>query len=121
MVKVMIVEDSNLMQAVITNFLKKDAPSVSVITAKDGQEGVEKYRAERPDLVFMDIKMPRKDGLAALEEIRAYDPGAKVVMCTALKEPEQEARARKAGAKGYLTKPFSREDIRRMVTENLGI
>jgi len=121
MPKVMIVEDSNLMQAVISNFLKKDAPSAAVITARDGQEGVDKYKAERPDLVFMDIKMPRKDGLTALEEIRAYDPGAKVVMCTALKEPEQEARARKAGARGYLTKPFSREDIKRAVTENLNL
>lgn len=120
MAKILVVEDSNLMQAVIGNFIRKEDPSIEIVTGRNGEEAVEKYLAERPGLVFMDIKMPGMDGLTALERIRAKDPGARIVMCTALKEPEQEERARKAGARGYITKPFSHEDIVKAIRENLG-
>jgi len=116
--KIMIVEDSNLMTAVITNFLRKEG-DYDIITAKNGEESVAKYKAERPDLVFMDIKMPGMDGLTALEIIRKIDPSAKVVMCTALKETEQEEKAKKFGAKGYIRKPFSKDDIVKALKDNL--
>ncbi|MFH0869537.1 MAG: response regulator [archaeon] len=118
MKKIMIVEDSNLMTAVITNFVKKEG-DYDIITAKNGEESVTKYKEQKPDLVFMDIKMPGMDGLAALEIIRKMDQSAKVVMCTALKEAEQEDRAKKLGAKGYIKKPFSREDIVKALKDNL--
>lgn len=119
MTRVLVVEDSNLMQAVIGNFIKKEKQDVEVLSARDGEEAIRLYTEARPAMVFMDIKMPGMDGLTALERIRAQDPGAKVVMCTALKEQEQKARARKAGAKGYITKPFSRDDIVKALNENL--
>ncbi len=111
MVKILAVDDSKLMNAVITNFVKKLHKDYEVIVAGSGEEAIQKYMDERPDLVFLDIKMPGMDGLTALEKIRQFDPGAIVVMCTALKEPEQEERARKAGAKMYIRKPFGSEDI----------
>lgn len=119
MKKIMVVEDSNLMVAVISNFIKKEDKEIEVISASNGEEAVIKYSNEKPDLVFMDIKMPGMDGLTALEKIRAANPSAKIVMCTALKEPEQEVRARRAGAKGYITKPFTHEDIVKAMEENL--
>jgi two-component system, chemotaxis family, chemotaxis protein CheY len=118
MAKIMIVEDSNLMTAVISNFVKKEG-TFELLTAKNGEEAVAKYKESKPDLVFMDIKMPGMDGLTALELIRKYDPDAKVVMCTALKETEQEEKAKKLGAKGYIRKPFSRDDIATAIKNNI--
>lgn len=111
MVKVMVVDDSNLMVAVISNFIKKDRSDIEIISAHNGLEALNAYKVEKPDLVFMDIKMPELDGLKALEEIRKFDGSAKVVMCTALKTIEQEETATKLGAVKYITKPFSRDDI----------
>ncbi|MBN1157083.1 response regulator [Candidatus Woesearchaeota archaeon] len=119
MVKIMIVEDSNLMKSVIANFIKKKNNDFEIITADGGEQAVEMYKKENPDLVFMDIRMPGMDGITAMEKILGSYPKAKVVMCTALKETEQEERARKAGAVGYITKPFSSEDIIKALNDNL--
>lgn len=111
MKKIMIVEDSNLMIAVITNFIKKGDNEFEVISAKGGDEAIKTYKEQKPDLVFMDIKMPGIDGITALEKIREFDSNAKVIMCTSLKETAHEERAMKAGAIGYIKKPFSKKDI----------
>jgi len=115
----MIVEDSALMIAVISNFIKKEGKDIEIISAHSGEESVSMYKEQKPDLVFMDIKMPGMDGITALEHIRSLDPHAKVVMCTSLKEPEQETRAKKAGCAGYIMKPFSRQDIVDAINKNL--
>ena len=120
MKKIMIVEDSNLMIAVISNFIKKEGMEVEILTAGNGEEAIQKYNENKPDLVFMDIKMPGMDGITALGEIRKADPNAKVVMCTSLKEPEQEAKAKELGAVGYIMKPFSSQDIVNALHSNLG-
>lgn len=109
--KVMVVEDSNLMMIVISNFIKKEREDIDILEAHSGEESVKKYQEEKPDLVFMDIKMPGMDGITALEEIRRVDPEAKIVMCTSLREPEQEERAKNAGCAGYIMKPFGKQDI----------
>jgi two-component system, chemotaxis family, chemotaxis protein CheY len=119
MAKILIVEDSNLMISVITNFIKKDYQNITIVTARNGEEAVEKYTNEKPDLVFMDIKMPGMDGITALEKIKGKDPNAKIAMCTSLKEPFQEERAKKAGCVGYIMKPFSRQDIIDVIQKNI--
>lgn len=110
MAKILIVDDSVFMISVIKNFALKSGRAFDVIEAHNGDEAIEKYRKERPDLVFMDIKMDGMDGLTALQEINRHG-AAKVVMCTSLKEPELEAKAKAAGAVGYLLKPFQSDDI----------
>lgn len=119
MKKIMIVEDSNLMIAVIRRFILSENSEMEIVEARNGEESLEKYKSERPDLVFMDIKMPGKDGITALEEIRKDDSSAKVVMCTSLKEEEQETRAKKAGCVAYIMKPFSRQDIVDAINKHL--
>lgn len=110
--KIMIVEDSNLMISIIKNFVKKKLGSdVIFIEARNGKEAVEKYPIERPDLVFMDIKMPEMDGITALKGIHSIDPHANVVMVTSLKEESQEKIAKDLGAKLYIMKPFSSAEI----------
>lgn len=119
MKKVLVVDDSALMVSVIGNFIKKSGKELEIISAKDGQEAIDKYDAQKPDLVFMDIKMPVIDGITALERIRAKDARAKIVMCTSIKEEEQERRAKAAGAVGYIMKPFSSQDILDALNKNL--
>lgn len=118
--KVMIVEDSNLMISIISNFIRKSGKDVEVISATSGEDSIRIYREKKPDLVFMDIKMPGMDGITALEKIMQYDSHAKVVMCTSLKDPESEQRAKKAGCAGYILKPFSSKDIIDSMEKNLG-
>lgn len=117
--KILIVEDSNLMVAVISNFVRKDFPDIEVLSAHSGEDGIKLYKENKPNLVFMDIRMPGIDGLTALEEIKKIDSDACVVMCTSLKEPEQEAKANSLGAKGYILKPFSRQDIVDAINANI--
>lgn len=119
MTKIMIVEDSSLMRAVITNFIRKEYSDIEIVEAHDGLQAIDVYKKERPNLVFMDIKMPGMDGMTAFEKIHEFDSSAKVVMCTSLKEPEQEKKAIELGAKGYIKKPFSHEDIINAIKENI--
>ena len=117
--KIMIVEDSNLMISVIKNFIRKEDETIEIISAGSGEESISKYQEEKPNMVFMDIKMPGMDGITALENIKKADPNARIVMCTSLKEPEQEKQAKDAGCVGYIMKPFSRQDIIDAVKNNI--
>lgn len=76
-----------------------------VIEAKDGQVAVEAYKTHSPDLVFMDIMMPVKDGLEALAEIVLSDPKAKVVMLSSVGTKSNLQRALKVGAVDFIQKP----------------
>ena len=84
-----------------------------VLTARDGEEGVATALRERPDIIVLDIMMPRKDGLSLLRDLRA-DESAKeipVVLLSALAASTDQLRGYEAGADGYLTKPFSPDDL----------
>ena len=76
MAKIMLVDDAAFMRMMVKDALTK-AGYTDLIEAQDGAEAVEKFNAENPDLVFMDITMPNKDGLEALKEIKAIKSGAK--------------------------------------------
>ena len=82
MAKILLVDDAAFMRMMLKTTLGQ-AGYTDVIEAADGAQAVEVYQAEKPDLVFMDITMPNKDGLEALKEIKALDPAATVVMCSA--------------------------------------
>jgi DNA-binding response OmpR family regulator len=84
-----------------------------VLTARDGEEGLATALRERPDMIVLDIMMPRKDGLSLLRDLRA-DESAKeipVVLLSALAASTDQLRGYEAGADGYLTKPFSPDDL----------
>jgi two-component system, chemotaxis family, chemotaxis protein CheY len=117
--KIMIVEDSALMIAVIKKFIQKSGRSFDIIAAHSGGESVVLYKSEKPDLVFMDIRMPGMDGVTALQKIKEFDPNARVVMCTAIKTKEEQQKAEESGCVGYITKPFSEEDIIYAVNDNI--
>jgi len=83
----------------------------SVDTARNGEEAVKQVCEFRPRLVIMDIKMPLKDGITALCEIKEYVPETMVVMMTAYGEVETIEQLKKGGAAGYVLKPFDIEAL----------
>ena len=91
-----------------------------MVEAEDGAKAVEVYAAEKPDLVFMDITMPNKDGLETLKEIKGMDPGATIVMCSAMGQQAMVIEAIQSGAKDFIVKPFNAERIVQTVNTILG-
>ena len=103
MTKVLIVDDSMFMRNRLVKLLTENG--YETVTACDGVDAVRVYGETKPDVVLMDITMPRKDGLEALQEICQIDPLAKVIMLTALDQPLLAGQAVLLGAKDFLTKP----------------
>ena len=108
--KILIVDDAPFMRACIRNILSQNGWN-SVIEAADGDSAFEKYTAEHPDLVLLDITMPNKNGIEALKDIREFDPDAKVVMCSAMGQEAMMADAIRLGALEFIIKPFKPEQI----------
>lgn len=108
--RIMITDDALFMRVTLKNILTQHGLEV-VAEASNGREAVELYEQYKPDLVFMDITMPEMDGLEALKAIRAKDPNAKVVMCTAMGQKQTVVEAIQAGAKDFIVKPFQPERI----------
>lgn len=109
-IKVLICDDSILVRKKLTEILKS-AGITTVSEAVNGVQAVEQYKANNPDLTFMDIVMPEKTGLEALEEIRAYNGEAKVVMASTIGTQSNLTAAIKAGAFDFLQKPVQDEDV----------
>ena len=79
--------------------------------AANGREAVEKYRELAPDVVLLDITMPEMNGLAAMQEILALDPRARVLICSAIGQQSMILEAIKAGARDFIVKPFKPERL----------
>ena len=79
--------------------------------AANGEEAVLQYQAARPDLVTMDVVMPRMGGLDAVRAILAHDARARILMCSAMEERGLVAEALDAGACGFITKPFNASGV----------
>lgn len=113
---VLIVDDDPFIRRLIATTLE-DVSGFELRQAADGQEAIEQAEAEPPAIVFLDIDMPRLDGISACRALRAaHGPRTRIVMLTAAGR-EQEANAIEAGADLFLTKPFSPLDLLRLVDE----
>jgi two-component system chemotaxis response regulator CheY len=93
------------MRKLLTDALTNGGHEV-VGEAGNGVEAVARWQELRPELTTLDITMPEKDGLAALAEIMAIDPSAKIIMCSALGQEGKVLEAVKLGAKDFVVKPF---------------
>jgi two-component system, response regulator PdtaR len=107
--RVVIAEDEALIRLDLAEMLAEEGYDV-VGQAEDGEKAVELVLEHRPDLVILDIKMPRLDGIAAAEQI-AGQRIAPVVILTAFSQRDLVERARDAGAMAYLVKPFDQNDL----------
>ena len=110
MKRVLIVDDAAFMRVSIRNIVSKNGYEVAG-EAENGAVAVQKYAELHPDIVTMDITMPEMNGLEALIAIRKADPGAKVIMVSALGQVSIVRDAVMAGAKGFVVKPFKEETI----------
>ena len=88
--------------------------------AENGLKAVEKYNEVKPDLVLMDITMPEMDGIQALKKIKASDPGAMVIMCSAMGQQAMVIESIQAGAKDFIVKPFQAERVLEAVKKVVG-
>ncbi|MBE3593870.1 MAG: response regulator [Candidatus Carbobacillus altaicus] len=119
MKRVLVVDDAAFMRMMIKDILTKNGYAV-VGEASDGAQAVEKYKELQPDLVTLDITMPEMDGIAALKQIRAMDPQAKVIMCSAMGQQAMVIEAIQAGAKDFIVKPFQADRVLEAVRKTLG-
>ncbi|PLX82758.1 MAG: hypothetical protein C0616_01660 [Desulfuromonas sp.] len=117
---VLIVDDALFMRNMLRDIFDRTPGFKVAGEAANGNEAVEQFRELRPDLVTMDIVMPLKSGLDALEEIMSIDGNAKVVMCSALGQEALILDAVKAGAKDFIVKPFQEDKVREVVQRVLG-
>jgi response regulator NasT len=107
--RVLVAEDEHLVATNLTMMLSDLGYTVQLVT--DGQEAVDAARASRPDLILMDIRMPRRDGLSAAREV--YEQlGVPVVVLSAYTEGTDLVGAQQAGVFGYMVKPVQREQLR---------
>jgi AmiR/NasT family two-component response regulator len=107
--RVVIAEDEALIRLDLAEMLAEEGYDV-VAAVDDGEQAIAKTEELRPDLVILDVKMPRLDGIAAAERI-ASQRIAPVVMLTAFSQRDLVERARDAGAMAYLVKPFGKSDL----------
>jgi two-component system chemotaxis response regulator CheY len=112
--KILIVDDAAFMRMMIKDTLKKNGYA-DFLEASDGEQAVQMYKTEKPDLVLMDITMPNKNGLDALKEIKEFDSNAKVVMCSAMGQESMVVEAIRSGAKDFIVKPFKAERVLKTV------
>lgn len=106
-VHIMLVEDDAFTLQLVTNVLK----DYTTIRAMDGFDAVETYMLNAPDVVFLDIGLPTLSGHEVLAKILAFDPDAFVVMLSGNSYMEDVSKAMKAGAKGFVAKPFPKEKL----------
>ncbi len=119
--KVLVVDDEVYILHILDFSL--GAEGFDVITAADGEQALARARSERPDLIVMDIMMPRLDGYETCRRLKG-DPSTKeipVLLLTARGREEDRKRGMEAGADDYMTKPFSPNKLIGRVSEMLGI
>ncbi|MCL6597356.1 response regulator [Alicyclobacillus macrosporangiidus] len=117
--RILVVDDAAFMRMMIKDILTKNGYEV-VGEASDGVQAVEKYQELQPDLVTLDITMPEMDGIEALKRIRAADPNARVIMCSAMGQQAMVIDAIQAGAKDFVVKPFQADRVIAAVKKVLG-
>ena len=108
--KIMIVEDDKDVSKTLEFLLVRGGHEVAAI-AGDGFQAVEMYQEIRPDLVIMDIILPKEHGINAIKAIVDMDPEAKVIAVTGAVNKSLITRALDAGASGYVTKPFGAREL----------
>ncbi len=108
--KILIADDTHLMREMLKAALDPEKYQI-VGEALTGEEAVAYYKEKQPDLLILDINMPKMNGIDALTEVMAYDPKAKVIMCSDQKYENMIMMALKKGAKDFVIKPFTSSDV----------
>ena len=116
---IMICDDAAFMRMMIKDILTKNGYNIAG-EAENGAKAVEKYNELKPDLVLMDITMPEMDGIEALKKIKAGDPNAMVIMCSAMGQQAMVIESIQSGAKDFIVKPFQADRVIEAVKKVIG-
>jgi two-component system, NtrC family, nitrogen regulation response regulator NtrX len=113
MPKILIIDDEENIRKTLREIMEDE--SYSVVIAEDGEQGLKLFRDEEPDVVLLDIQLPKKDGLTILEEIKALKTGREVIMISGHGTIEAAVKAIKLGAYHFLQKPLSMIEVKQNV------
>ena len=116
---ILVCDDAAFMRMMIKDILTKNGYNVAG-EAENGAKAVEKYNELKPDLVLMDITMPEMDGIEALKKIKASDPNATVIMCSAMGQQAMVIESIQSGAKEFIVKPFQADRVLEAVKKVVG-
>lgn len=116
--KILITDDSILARKQLKDIISTLGSPV-FIEAVDGQDAIDKYKESKPDLVFLDIVMPKKDGNAAIREIMEFDPEANIIIASSVGTQSQLKLALEAGAKDFIQKPLDKDQVVKVVSKFL--
>ena len=116
---ILICDDAAFMRMMIKDILTKNGYNIAG-EAENGAKAVEKYNELKPDLVLMDITMPEMDGIEALKKIKAGDPNAMVIMCSAMGQQAMVIESIQSGAKDFIVKPFQADRVIEAVKKVIG-
>lgn len=116
--KILICDDSILARKQLKDIIST-LGTPTFIEAPDGQGAIDKYKETTPDLVFLDIVMPKIDGNIAIQEIMAYDPNATIIIASSVGTQSQLKCALQAGAKDFIQKPLERQQVLDLVNKFL--
>lgn len=117
MIKLLLVDDEKGITDSLKDFFQQR--DFSVQTANDGEDALEAVKRDKPDIVFLDIRMRGMNGIDVLEKIKKIDKNIKVVMLTIFEDKETVNKAMKLGADEYVTKPFSIDYLEETVIKKL--
>lgn len=110
MARIVLIDDSKFAIKLLTRFLESQGHSI-VATGRDGDEGFELVKANKPDLVFLDLTMPNASGQECLDRIMDFDAGIKVLILSALEEQSTTESCLASGARGYIQKPMKLQNV----------
>ena len=111
MIRVLVADDHVTVREGLVAMIGRQVDMRVVAEAAHGREAVELWLRHRPDVTLLDVRMPVLDGIAAIDEIRATDPGARILVLTTFDTDSEVSRVIKAGAKGYLLKDAPRDEL----------
>ncbi len=119
-IRVLVVDDAMFMRSMIKDILQNAGAGYEIVgEASNGREAVSRYRELKPDVVTMDIVMPQMDGIEATREILKDDPGAVIVICSAMGQEALVVESISAGAKDFIVKPFTSERVLQVLAKIL--
>jgi DNA-binding NarL/FixJ family response regulator len=108
--KVLIVEDSAIFRKLLKETLQSRFPSMEILEAVDGEEAMQEINAQKPDLIFMDIKLPGESGLDLTTKVKAKYPDVIVIILTSYDTPEYREAAVRVKANHFLSKGSSSKE-----------
>lgn len=117
MTTILSIEDSDFERKVIEDMMEEK--EYDLLQAKNGQEGIDKYKENDPDLVLLDLRLPDIDGLDVFEKLKDYDSGIKTIIVSIVREDETIEEAKDLGAKEYVEKPIDEEELMNTIEEVL--